>query len=107
MADQFENRKQIVNLELGPNACDFRKLSEVALSSAITECVTNDKYRKNAIEIAKRIQGTDGLQLTVQLLEDIRITSYNVCYTKLLRIHHPIFSKSHFPLNISIKVETE
>jgi len=71
MADQFENRKQIVNLELGPNACDFRKLSEVALSSAITECVTNDKYRKNAIEIAKRIQGTDGLQLTVQLLEDI------------------------------------
>jgi len=26
MADQFENRKRIVQLGLGPNACDFKKI---------------------------------------------------------------------------------
>jgi vancomycin aglycone glucosyltransferase len=69
MADQFENRKQIVKLGLGPNACDFKKLSANALSSAITECISNDKYKINAVEIAKRLQNTNGLELTVQLIE--------------------------------------
>ena len=52
MADQFENRKQIVKLGLGPNACDFKKISANVLISAINECVTNDKYKKNALEIS-------------------------------------------------------
>jgi len=69
MADQFENRKQIVKLGLGPNACDFKKLSANAISSAITECITNDKYKTNALEIQKRIQGTNGLELTLNLIE--------------------------------------
>lgn len=69
MADQFENRKQIVKLGLGPLACDFKKLSAKNLSAAITECVTNEKYKKNSMEISKKLQSTNGLELTLKLIE--------------------------------------
>jgi UDP:flavonoid glycosyltransferase YjiC (YdhE family) len=69
MADQFENRKQIIKLGFGPNACDFKKISTNALTSAITECVTNDKYRKNAVEISRKLQDSNGLELTLKLIE--------------------------------------
>ena len=71
MADQFENRKQIVKSGLGPNACDFKKLSAAALSSAITECVTNDMYKKNAVEVSKKLQNSNGLNLTMELIEKV------------------------------------
>jgi len=70
MADQFENRKQIVKLGLGPNACDFKKISASALISAINECVTNDKYKKNALEISQKLQDSNGLELTIRLIEN-------------------------------------
>lgn len=69
MADQFGNRKQIVKLGLGPNACDFKKISTNALTSAITECITNDKYKKNAVGISQKLQGSNGLELTLKLIE--------------------------------------
>jgi vancomycin aglycone glucosyltransferase len=69
MADQFENRKQIVKLGLGPNACDFKKLSAEALSLAINECVSNDKYKKNAIGISQKLKDSNGLELTLKLIE--------------------------------------
>jgi vancomycin aglycone glucosyltransferase len=69
MADQFENRKQIVKLGLGPNACDFKKMSTDALSLAITECVTNDTYKKNAVGISQKLKGSNGLELTLKLIE--------------------------------------
>jgi UDP:flavonoid glycosyltransferase YjiC (YdhE family) len=40
-----------------------------SISSAIRECVTNDKYKKNAAEISKRLQSANGLELTIQLIE--------------------------------------
>ncbi|MCX6255743.1 MAG: glycosyltransferase [Bacteroidia bacterium] len=70
MGDQFANRKQIVKLGLGPDTCDFKKMTAEAISSAITECVTNDKYKKNAVEISQRLQNVNGLELTVQLIEN-------------------------------------
>jgi vancomycin aglycone glucosyltransferase len=69
IADQFDNRKQIVKLGLGPNTCDFKKITAEAISTAIIECVTNDIYKKNAIEISQRLQITNGIELTVQLIE--------------------------------------
>jgi sterol 3beta-glucosyltransferase len=69
MGDQFENRKQIVKLGLGPETCDFKKMTAESISAAIKECVTNDKYRKNAAEIAQRLQNVNGVELTVQLIE--------------------------------------
>ncbi len=69
MGDQFENRKQIVKLGLGPDTCDFRKISAEAISAAVTECVTNERYRKNAAEISQKLKNVDGLELTVRLIE--------------------------------------
>jgi vancomycin aglycone glucosyltransferase len=70
MADQFENRKQIVQLGLGPHACDFKKISAKAISSAIVECVTNEKYKQNVVEISTRLRRVNGLDLTVKLIEE-------------------------------------
>lgn len=70
MADQFENRKQIVKLGIGPNACDFKKISADVLISSINECVTKDRYRKNALEISKKLQNSNGLELTIRLIEN-------------------------------------
>jgi len=69
MADQFENRKQIVKLGLGPYAFDFKKISAKAISTAITECVMNEKYKKNAVEISQKLRNTNGLELTLKLIE--------------------------------------
>jgi len=69
MADQFDNRKQIVKLGLGPNTCDFKKITAEAISTAIKECISNDRYRKTAESISKKLQNSNGIELTVQLIE--------------------------------------
>jgi vancomycin aglycone glucosyltransferase len=69
MGDQFENRKRIVKLGLGPETCDFKKMKAESISSAIMECVTNEQYRKNVLELSKRLQNSNGLEMTVQLIE--------------------------------------
>jgi vancomycin aglycone glucosyltransferase len=69
MGDQFDNRKQIVKLGLGPDTCDFKKMTVEAISNAITECITDDKYKKNALEISERLQNINGVELTIQLIE--------------------------------------
>jgi UDP:flavonoid glycosyltransferase YjiC (YdhE family) len=40
-----------------------------SISSAISECVTDDKYKKNALEISQRLQKVNGVELTIQLIE--------------------------------------
>jgi vancomycin aglycone glucosyltransferase len=69
MGDQFSNREQIVKLGLGPNTCDFKKMTGEAISSAITECITNGIYKKNAIDLSNRLQNVNGIELTVQFIE--------------------------------------
>jgi len=69
MGDQFDNRKQIVKLGLGPDTCNFKKITAEAISAAITECVSDDRYKKNAAEISQRLQNVNGIELTVQLIE--------------------------------------
>lgn len=69
IADQFENRKQIVKLGLGPNTCDFKKMTAESISDAISECIKNDNYKKNAVAISQRLERLDGLQLTIDLIE--------------------------------------
>jgi vancomycin aglycone glucosyltransferase len=70
MADQFENRKQIVKLGIGPVACDFKKISAKAISSAIHECVNNENYKIKAQAIAEQLKNSNGLKLTLRLIED-------------------------------------
>jgi vancomycin aglycone glucosyltransferase len=69
MGDQFDNRNQIVKLGLGPKTCDFKKMTAESISSAISECVTDEKYKKNALEISQRLQKVNGVELTIQLIE--------------------------------------
>jgi len=71
MADQFENRKRIVKLGLGPDACDFKKISAKAISTAINECVKNENYKKKAQEISQKLKNANGLGLTVKLIEEL------------------------------------
>jgi vancomycin aglycone glucosyltransferase len=69
MADQFENRKQIVKLDLGPKACDFKKISADILISSINQCFTNKRYRKNALDISTKLQNSNGVESTIELIE--------------------------------------
>jgi vancomycin aglycone glucosyltransferase len=70
MTDQFNNREQIAKLEIGPKTCDFKKMTAEAISTAITECITNNRYKKNAVEISQKIKNANGLKLTVKLIEE-------------------------------------
>lgn len=70
MADQLDNRKQIVKLGIGPNSCDFKKISASALILAINDCITIGKYKKNALEISRKLQNSNGLELTIGLIEN-------------------------------------
>jgi UDP:flavonoid glycosyltransferase YjiC (YdhE family) len=58
-----------VKLGLGPDTCDFKKITKEAVSSAITDCISNANYRKNAESISKKLRNSDGIELTVQLIE--------------------------------------
>lgn len=69
MADQFENRKHIIRLGLGPKGCDFKRLSAGSLSSAISECVSNPTYKKNAEIVSRKLQSTNGLEMSIDLIE--------------------------------------
>jgi len=69
MGDQFDNRKQIVKLGLGPATCDFKKMTIEAIASSITECIKIDRYRKNSIEISQKLQNVNGVELTIKLIE--------------------------------------
>jgi vancomycin aglycone glucosyltransferase len=69
MGDQFDNRKQVVKLGLGPDTCDFKKITVEAISSAIKDCVTDNKYRENAKEISRKLMTVNGLELTINFIE--------------------------------------
>jgi vancomycin aglycone glucosyltransferase len=70
MGDQFINRKQIIKLGIGPKTCNFKKISAKVLTTTITDCISNKQYKKNAIEISKKIKNADGLKLTAELIEE-------------------------------------
>jgi len=70
MADQFINRDQIFKLQIGPKTFDFKKMTEKEIVAAIRDCVSNDLYKRRAVEISEKIHEKDGLKLTVQLIEE-------------------------------------
>jgi vancomycin aglycone glucosyltransferase len=69
MSDQFMWRSQIVKIGLGPKAGLLRMLSARSLSKAVLECLDNERYKRKAEEIANAIRATDGVDLTVQVIE--------------------------------------
>jgi vancomycin aglycone glucosyltransferase len=73
MSDQFLWRSQVRRLGLGPSGGLLRMLSARSLSKAILECVGNERYRKNAEDVAAAIRGTDGVELTVRAVEAVKM----------------------------------
>jgi len=71
IADQFMNRDQIVKLGLGPKTCDFKEMTAESISLAISECITNDTFKKNTVQMSERLKDANGIDLTVQLIEKI------------------------------------
>jgi len=69
MADQFDNRKQILKLGLGPEACDFKKMTPGSMINAINECLQNADFKKNAVAISQKLLSSDGLKNTADLIE--------------------------------------
>jgi vancomycin aglycone glucosyltransferase len=69
MADQFANRDNIVKLGLGPKTCNFKEMTAESISSAIKECITNNTYKNNALDLSNRLKNSNGTELTIQLIE--------------------------------------
>ena len=69
MADQFDNQKQIIKLGLGPKTCYFKKITAEAISQAIEDCVSNNKYKMKALEISRKLHDVNGVELTIKELE--------------------------------------
>ena len=61
-----------------------------AAATSIGNRVTSKAHIQSAIDFGKHIEGVRGIVVI------IRITSYNVCYTKLLRILH-LFCPEYIP----------
>jgi vancomycin aglycone glucosyltransferase len=70
IADQFENRDNIVKLGLGPKTCNFKEMTAESISTAINECIENNMYKKNALELANKLNRLNGTELTIQLIEN-------------------------------------
>jgi vancomycin aglycone glucosyltransferase len=69
MSDQFQWQSQVVKLGLGPPAGILRFVSAKKLSGAISECLSNPRYRERAREVSRALQGTNGVELTVKVVE--------------------------------------
>ncbi len=70
MADQFDNRKSIEKLGIGPKVCDFKKISQQDISHAITECLKNPTYKKNAFELSNKLKESNGVEMTIEFIEN-------------------------------------
>ena len=69
MGDQFSNKEQIVKLGLGPETSGFKKMTAESLSFAITECISNPRYKQTAKDISEKLRLVDGVRLTIEHLE--------------------------------------
>ena len=69
MADQFSNRDNIFKLGLGPETCNFKEMTAESISTAINECVNNNKYKNNAMDLSNKLKFSDGTEQTILLIE--------------------------------------
>jgi vancomycin aglycone glucosyltransferase len=67
--NQFRNQAKVVELGLGPATCDFNEMTSESISTAINECITNTDFKKNALEISKKLNSINGIEMTVELIE--------------------------------------
>jgi sterol 3beta-glucosyltransferase len=73
MADQFENRKQITRLGIGPDTTDFKKMTAEDITNAIRACVTDVRFKENAVSLAEKLKGVNGVDMTVKVVESVAL----------------------------------
>lgn len=69
IADQFANRDNIVKLGLGPKTCNFKEMTAESISAAVNECIVNNLFKNNALDLAGKLKKSNGTELTIQLIE--------------------------------------
>jgi vancomycin aglycone glucosyltransferase len=69
IADQFANRDNISKLGLGPKTCNFKEMTAESISTAINECINNNIYKNNAMELSNKLKISDGTDQTILLIE--------------------------------------
>jgi vancomycin aglycone glucosyltransferase len=69
IADQFANRDNIFKLGLGPKTCNFKEMTAGSMSTAINECIVNELFKNNALDLANKLKNSNGTELTIQLIE--------------------------------------
>ena len=69
MADQFTNRDNIFKLGIGPKTCNFKEMTAESISTAINECINNNTYKNNAIDLSNKLKTSDGTEQTILLIE--------------------------------------
>jgi vancomycin aglycone glucosyltransferase len=69
MNDQPHWRSQVVALGLGPGGPGFKRMTERNLGQAVAACLSEPAYARRAREVAAAIACTDGVALTVALIE--------------------------------------
>ena len=69
MADQFANRDNIFKLGIGPKTCNFKEMTAESISTAINECINNNTYKNNAIDLSNKLKTSDGTEQTILLIE--------------------------------------
>ena len=69
MADQFANRDNIFKLSLGPKTCNFKEMTADSISTAINECINNNTFKNNAIDLSNKLNISNGTERTILLIE--------------------------------------
>ncbi len=69
MADQFANRDNIFKLSIGPKTCNFKEMTADSISTAINECINNNTFKNNAMDLSNKLNISNGTEQTILLIE--------------------------------------
>jgi UDP:flavonoid glycosyltransferase YjiC (YdhE family) len=66
--DQFYWAYRAQKLGLGPKKINIAKTSKKALAKSVIDLMTNESYKKNAIELSKKMQSENGLEAAARYI---------------------------------------
>ena len=69
--DQFYWGERTARLGVGPQPIPFKKLTVDNLRKAMEVCLSSPQIRQNALELGQKIQGENGIENAVRILENM------------------------------------
>jgi vancomycin aglycone glucosyltransferase len=73
MADQFMNQAEMIKMGISPITTSFKKMNAENLSQVIKEGLVDRSYRVKAAEIALKVNGHNGTDMTVEVIEKLAV----------------------------------